>query len=392
LSVVQAAFSVVLLIGAALFVQSLLRVRAVDLGFTPAQVLRADPRFVVPDPVPPDWKVRRAQVIDEALHTLQRLPWVEHAGISVGSPYGFGFTVGVGTPERDSLGPVPGGGPYVSAVTADYFATLGISLKQGRTFTASDRAGSAPVAIVGETMAKAIWPGANPIGKCLIIGDKIPGQPPLPCSTVVGVVGDVHLNSVREPATLQYYIPVGQETGIGGYVFVVRPRIDMALARAAMKQAMAAIPEFSFTKIETIQEAVDPEFRPWKLGAAMFSVFGVLALIVAGVGLYSVVAYLVVDRTRELGVRLALGATGGRIVRDVVARGVAMAASGVFLGAIVAIALGRYIQPLLFNISAHDPGVFAIVAVVVIAIAVVASWGPARRAGRVDPVIALRAE
>jgi len=392
LSVVQAAFSVVLLIGAALFVQSLSRVRGVDLGFSPDRVLRAEPRIVSVTPPPKDWQARNAQIFSDALQRLQRLPWVEHAAISVGSPYGYGFAVGVGTPDRDSLAPVPGGGPYVSAVTADYFATLGIALKQGRGFTAADRAGSAPVTIVGETMAKGVWPGMNPIGKCLIIGDRNPTAPPPPCSTVIGVVSDVHRESVREPATMQYYIPVGQERGFGGSVLVVRPRIPMSDARVALKQAMASMPDFSFTRIQTIQESVDPEFRPWKLGAAMFGVFGLLALIVAGVGLYSVVAYLVSDRTRELGVRLALGATGGRVVRDVVARGVATAAFGVFLGLIVAIALGRFIQPLLFNISAHDPAVFAAVSLVVLAIAVCASWGPARRAGRVDPVIALRAD
>jgi predicted permease len=391
LSVVQAAFSVVLLVGAALFVQSLLRVRSVDLGFSPDRVLRATPRPARSKPEPKDWRAYNAQLFDEALHRLQRLPWVDHAAISVGSPYGYGFQVDVGTPERDSLGPVPGGGPYVSAVTADYFSTLGISLKQGRAFADADRKGSAPVTIVGETMAKAVWPGANPIGKCLIIGDRVPGKP-RPCSVVVGVVADVHRESVREPPTMQYYIPVGQETGFGGSVLFVRPRIPMPDARVALKQAMASMPEFSFTTIETIQEVIDPEYRPWRLGAAMFGVFGVLALIVAAVGLYSVIAYLVADRTRELGVRLALGATGGRIVREVVGRGVATAAIGALLGAVVSIALGRFVQPLLFNVSAHDPGVFAGVSLVVIGIAAFASWGPARRAGRVDPVIALRAE
>jgi predicted permease len=392
LSIVQAAFSVVLLIGAALFVQSFIRVRGFDLGFAPSRVLRAEPRITLPDGLGAEAKVRRAQILDDALRRLQNLPWVDRAAISVGSPYGFGFVVGIGTPERDSLGPVPGGGPYITAVTADYFATMGIALKQGRAFTTADRAGSTPVAIVGETMAKAIWPGANPIGRCLVIGDKIAGEPPLPCSTVVGVVADVHRESVREPATMQYYIPVGQEKGIGGSVIVVRPKIEIATAHAALKKAMGEIPEVSFTKIELIQDVVDPEFRPWKLGAAMFGVFGVLALIVAGVGLYSVVAYLVTDRTRELGIRLALGATGRRVVRDVVGRGVATAGIGVTIGIVAAIGLGRFIQPLLFNISAHDPLVFATVAVIVIAIAVVASWGPARRASRVDPVIALRAE
>jgi ABC-type antimicrobial peptide transport system permease subunit len=205
-------------------------------------------------------------------------------------------------------------------------------------------------------------------------------------------VGDVHRESVRETPTLQYYVPLGQERGIGGSVIVVRPRVAMPEARAALKRAMASMQDFSYTDIETIQESIDPEFRPWQLGAAMFGIFGVLALVVAAVGLYSVIAYLVADRTRELGVRLALGATGGRVVRDVVLRGVATTVVGVLIGTTVALSLGRFVQPLLFGISAHDPAVLSSVAALVIAIAMLASWGPARRAGRVDPVIALRAD
>jgi predicted permease len=394
LSVVQSAFSVMLLIGAALFVVSLMRVRSVDLGFQPSHVIRADPRIVATTPPPADWKAQRDRIFNETLARMQRLPWVEHAAISVGTPYGFGFTVGVGTPGRDSLGPVAGGGPYISAVSSDYFRTLGIALRRGRGFTPEDRAGSAPVTIVGETMARNVWPGEEPLGKCLIIGDKRPNAPPLPCSTVVGVVADVHRESVREPATMQYYIPLGQEAalGFGGSVLVVRPRIAMPDARAALHREMAAMPEFSYTNIETIQESIDPEFRPWELGAAMFGVFGLLALIVAAVGLYSVIAYLVADRTRELGVRLALGATGGRVVREVVGRGVATSVIGVAAGTLGALAAGRFIQPMLFNISAHDPLVLVAVGALVIVIAAVAAWGPARRAGRVDPVIALRAD
>ena len=256
----------------------------------------------------------------------------------------------------------------------------------------TDRAGSAPVAIVGEKMASAIWPGEDPIGKCLLVGDKTPNAPAIPCSTVIGVVGDVHRESIRETPTLQYYVPLGQERGIGGSVLVVRPRIAMLDARTALRRAMASMPDFSYTQIESIQESIDPEFRPWQLGAAMFGIFGALALVVAAVGLYSVIAYLVADRTRELGVRLALGATGGRVVRDVILRGVATTTVGVLIGTVVALILGRFVQPLLFDVSAHDPLVLSTVAVLVIAIAMLASWGPARRAGQVDPVIALRAD
>ncbi|HTE48184.1 MAG TPA: ADOP family duplicated permease, partial [Gemmatimonadaceae bacterium] len=400
LSMVQAALSVVLLIGAGLFVQSLSRVRSVNLGFQPARVIRAQPRFAPSATEGKDARAVRAQGYQDALYRLQTLPWVEHAAISIGSPYGNGFTIDVTIPGRDSLMLVNGERAKVSAVSGDYFATLGMAVRRGRSFTSSDHSGTSLVAIVGETMAKAVWPGEDPIGKCLIIGDAKPRvklvdghvvtQPaasPPTCSSVVGVVGDVHRGSVREPATMQYYIPLGQEVGFGGSELVVRPRGSVADGMLALQHAMAAMPEFSYTRIATIQTAIDPEFRPWQLGAAMFGVFGVLALVIASVGLYSVIAYLVADRTRELGVRLALGATSGRIVREVVSRGVATTAGGVVVGVAIAIVAGRFVQPLLFDVSARSPVIFGAVAALVIGIGVVASWAPARRASRVDPVI-----
>jgi predicted permease len=392
LSAAQAALSVVLLAGAALFVASLWRVKNVDLGFEPARVLRADPRFTPGLLAGPNARQIRAQGFDAALRLVQTLPWVEHAAIAAGSPYGNGFTVDVTIPGRDSLPSLPGGGPYVSAVSADYFATLGIALRRGRTFTPADHAGTTPIAIVAETMAAIVWPGQNPLGKCLIVGDRQNGQPTPPCAIVVGVVNDVHRESVREPATMQYYIPLGQEQGFGGSTLVVRPHGPIPEAMTALNRALTSMPQFSYATIETIQQSIDPEFRPWQLGAVMFGVFGLLALIIAAVGLYSVIAYVVSDRTRELGVRLALGATSGRVMRDVIVGGVATTTLGVLAGTIVALAAGRFIQPLLFNVSAWNPFVLGGVAAVVIGVALVAAWGPARRATRIDPVLALRAE
>ncbi|MEP6492378.1 MAG: ABC transporter permease [bacterium] len=392
LSSVQAAMSVILLVGAALFVQSLWRVRALDLGFQPARVIRADPLFARAATQGKNAAVVRTQAYAEALARLQALPWVERAAIAVGSPYGYGFSVDVTVPGQDSLPRVAGEQASVSAVSSDYFSTMGMSLRRGRSFSAGDRAGTALVAIVGETMATVVWPGENPIGKCLIVGGSAPGAPPRPCSTVVGVVADVHRKSVREPATMQYYIPLGQEDGFGGSILLVRPRGPMPEAMILLHAAMARMPEFSYTRLETIQQSVDPEFRPWQLGAAMFGVFGVLALVIASVGLYSVIAYLVADRTRELGIRLALGATSGRIVRNVVGQGMATTGGGVAAGTIIAIVGARYIQPLLFDVSATSPAILGGVGSIVIAIGIVASWAPARRASRVDPVIALRAE
>jgi ABC-type antimicrobial peptide transport system permease subunit len=243
--------------------------------------------------------------------------------------------------------------------------------------------------ILNETMAKAIWPTESALGKCIVIGD-----PPASCFSVVGVVSDVHRNTLREPPLMQYYVPFGQERalGIGGTAILVRPRGDAETALPNLRQAFRDMPEMPYTRVEFLQAVLDPQFRPWQLGATMFGVFGVLALVIAAIGLYSVIAYLVADRTRELGVRIALGATSGRIVRQVVVSGLAVTGAGVAIGIGVAFIAGRYVQPLLFDVPAQDPVVAVTVAAIVLSIGALAAWRPARRASSVDPVIALRSE
>ena len=391
LVVLQAALSVVLLIGAGLFVESLFRSRNVDLGFQARRVVRVQPRFPAlsgrSQAEQDAERNRRRQVMTSTAERLSRVPELERTALAVATPFGFAFGVDLKVPGRDSIPELPGGGPRISAVSSDYFATVGTQLRRGRLFTRDDRDGSPLVTIVNETMAKTIWPAEEPLGKCLIIGDSNP-----PCSTVVGVVADVHQYSLREPPSMQYYVPFGQERGFGGTVILVRPRGNADEALALIRRAALETADFTGLRIETIQSAIDPEYRPWELGATMFAVFGVLALVIAAVGLYSVIAYLVADRTRELGVRIALGAPRGRIVRDVVARGAITTAIGVLIGSVVALLAGRYIEPLLFDVSAKNPVVISSVATVVVAIAIVAAWSPARRASRVDPVIALRAD
>lgn len=392
LSALQTALCVVLLIGAGLFVHSLARSRAVNLGFDASRIIRGYAAFRIEGITRDERAQSRARVNATLAAVLDRLraqPWVENAALSVGSPFGYGYGVGLAVPGRDSIPQLPGG-TSISAVTPSYFSTVGTPLRAGRVFTPDDRAGSAAVVIVGETMAKAIWPNENPLGKCLMLyGD--PGQV-MPCTTVVGVVADVHKNSLREPPSMQYYVPVGQEQQIGGTAMLVRVRGDAASYLAAFKQAMLAMPDMPYVRYAAIQESIDPEYRPWKLGAAMFGVFGVLALVIAAVGLYSVIAYLVADRTRELGVRIALGATGARIVRDVVSSGLVVTAIGAATGVGVALLAGRFVEPLLFDGKSRDPIVLSSVVAIVLVIAVFAAWWPARRASRVDPVVALRAD
>jgi hypothetical protein len=264
---------------------------------------------------------------------------------------------------------------------------LGTPLRSGRTFTFADREGSTRVAIVNETMARLLWPGQNALGKCLHVGARNE-----PCSDVVGVVADVHRHGVREAAAMQYYVPLGQEKGFGGSGLLVRPRGQSAIVAAELQHALGAMPGVTFARVQPLLQLVDPEFRPWRLGATMFGVFGFVALVVAAIGLYSVIAYVIAGQTRELGVRMALGATSARIVLQIVASGVRMTAIGIGLGIVAVLLAGRFIEPLLFEVSARNPIVLGGVGGVLLLVSVLAALASSVRATRIDPVIALRAD
>jgi len=268
------------------------------------------------------------------------------------------------------------------------FATAGTRVLRGRDFTAADVSSAARVAIVNETMARTLWPNAGPIGECLLIDT-------LPCSSVVGVVEDARRFSLREKPAMQYYIPLGEEhaIGFGGRRMFVRPRGDASALRETLRAEMLRLnPGLAFVTVQPLQDSLDPQIRPWRLGATMFGLFGALALLVAAIGLYSVISYLVTQRRHELGVRIALGAQMGNIVGMVVRYGVGLAVVGIVIGMVLALNASRLIEPLLFETSPRNPLVFMLVAAVLLVVALVASVIPAWRASRVDPIEALRTE
>jgi predicted permease len=394
LTVVQAAMSMVLLVGAGLFVQSLWNVRALDLGLEPERVLTVRPTWSAGgspsgtlDEASRE-EQRRNSVRVEAMERLHAHSLVESAALTIGLPFSSRFTVRLRVAGYDSIPRLPGGGPYIQAVSSDYFRTVGTDLVAGRVFTPADREGSEPVAIVSETMARTLWPGANAIGSCLFIGDA-----GVPCSRIVGVVRDTRRDRLREDPAMQYYIPFGQEAGIGGTTLLVRPRGEAIAAIDAVRDEVRAVdPGFGFIDVRTLQESLDPQLRPWRLGATMFGVFGALALLVAAVGLYSVMSYSAAQRSHEMGVRIALGAKAADIRRLILRAGIWTAGTGVAIGAVLALAGGRYVEALLFETSAKNGGVFAVVAGSLMIVAVIASLVPAWRATRVDPVVVLRAE
>jgi hypothetical protein len=305
-------------------------------------------------------------------------------------PFSTSGTVSFRLPGRDSL-PKFGNfkDPDAAKVSPEYFATAGTHLVSGRLFTKEDGPGSRRVGIVSQTMARALWPGQDPLGQCMLIGGV---KSDADCTYVVGVVQDVRRWSVREEPYMRYYVPLDQgEIGISGYTVIVRPKGDAKAAIPSLRQVMRQLaPDASFIDLEVLQDKVDPQFKTWRIGAIMFSIFAGLALVVAAVGLFSVVAYLVEQRRHELGIRIALGA-GARDVVGLVMKGVAwITAGGVVIGAIVGVIGGRLAEPLLYETSASDPGLLGGLALALIAVSLIASGIPALRAQKVDAMTVLR--
>jgi ABC-type antimicrobial peptide transport system permease subunit len=242
--------------------------------------------------------------------------------------------------------------------------------------------------VVSESMAKTLWPGRDAIGQCVRMGSDT-----MPCTEVVGIVSDIKRQSLTEDAGLQYYVPIDQEErGVGGGLFV-RARGDAKqYAESIRREMQKVMPGASYITLMPLDDLLGGQMRSWTLGATMFTIFGVLALLVAAVGLYSVIAYNVAQRTHELGVRVALGAQSPDVVRLVVGEGIRVSLVGVAIGTVVALGAARYVGPLLFSVSPRDPAVFSMVAAVLVIVAVVASLVPAWRASRVDPSVALRSD
>lgn len=395
LTVAQAALSIVLLAGAGLFVRSLASARAIDLGIQPDRMLIVSPRW--PGIAITDTALRRAEtqrraaIFVQAMEKARLLPDVEKATLSIGLPFRSSFSQNIRVAGLDSIPRLKGGYPQITAVSTDYFETVGTRVVRGRAFTPADREGTEPVTVVSELMAKTLWPGREAIGECLFTGvskDKL-----TQCSRIVGIVADVHRYRLREPPGTHYYVPMGQERGMGGTALIVRPRGEPSSVIPEIRTMMQHLdPTISFVNQSTLQTDVDPLVRPWKMGASVFGMMGILALLVAAVGLYSVMSYLVAQRTHELGVRIALGAQGRDIVSLVLKSSVGMALLGIVIGLGLALAAGRFIEPLLFETSPRDAGVLGGVSLALFSVAVLASLIPALRAKGTDPMEALRTE
>jgi predicted permease len=382
LLVVQGALSVVLLVGAGLFVRSLQRIEGLDLGLDSQAVVYAqlelEPRERAAEEV--------GRIYQRSLERLRSLPAVEHVSASGGLPFWGGSIEDVYVPGLDSI-PAPPPGPHIDMVTPGYFATLGIAMRRGRDFNATDRAGTEPVAIVNESMARGLW-GNEPLDKCFRIA-----SPDAPCTRVVGVVADSHRMQVVETQKWVYYLSAAQHPEASPSSILLRGRGDArGLAQAVRRELLAGDPDIKYAVVRPLRDMIDPQLRAYRLGATLFAAFGCLALIVAALGLYSVLAFNVAQRTHEIGVRSALGATRRRIVTHILRESVTLAAIGIALGLVIAIAAGGAIAPLLYETPPRDPVVLVLVTLTLLLAAATAGLVPASRAARIDPNAALRVE
>ena len=385
LLVAQAAISVMLLIGTGLFVRSLAAARAVDLGFEPEGVLLVTLQQTGPYPGGEEM----TDLYRRSLAEVESTPGVLASAVATTVP--FHNTRGIGSdlrvPGLDSLPVTEAGGAYINAVTGGYFEASGTRIVRGRGIRSTDDAVTAPrVAVVNETMARLVWPGSDAIGECLIIREA-------PCATIVGIAADSRRYELDESESMQYYVPLAHSPyPWPPRALLIRTADPVGLAPVVQRTLNESLAGVRLVGTSPFREAVDPTFRSWQLGATLFSTFGLLALLVASVGLYSVLAFDIADRRREMGLRAALGATHGRLMRLVVGDGLRLAGLGVAIGVGAGVLLAPFARDLLFGVSPRDPWVMAAVAIAMLSVSAVACWLPAWRASRVDPNETLRAE
>jgi predicted permease len=380
----QAALSMMLLVGAGLTVRSLRNVVSREVGIDRDLVLRVTmplTRFGFDS-------ARIEDIYRRGVERLRALPGVTNVSVArltvpMGSAYARGFEVpGV---ERPKL---PGGGPYNSSVSPGFFATVGAAIIQGRDFTPAEEQSGARVLIVNEAIADAYWPNTSAIGRCAKYGaDSL-------CSEVVGVARNVLQYRVIDDRAIVYAPPnhPGNESALPGAMLVRVSRDPAAMIPIVRRQLQALDATMPFVQVKPYTELVAPQLQPWRLGATMFTLFGAIALVIAAVGLYSVMAFWVSQRRHEIGIRMALGAQRSDVVRLVAIQSSRAVVAGVVLGSVVAfIAAGR-ITDMLYETSPYDTAVYAMAATVLTLAAVVASIVPARRSSAVDPSKAIRAE
>jgi len=384
LVVAEVSLSLILLIGAGLLMRSFMRLQAVDVGFTPTNV--AVVRLQLPETSYPD-PDRTAAFYDALLDRVRQLPGVTHAAGVNSAPFA-GPNTGNVFVRLDRPLPERGQAPDADhrVITPGYLRTLGIRLIRGRDVSALDRKGAPEVVLISESMARRYWPGEDPLGQRIRVGDIVKG----PVFTIVGVVGDVRYRSPESPTVrpMMHFSALARPPR--SMALVVRTTAA-GLSGAAIREAVASLDAtLPPPAVNSMEELMGEAIATPRFTFVLFTVFAGAALLLAAVGVYGVMSYLVRQRTHEFGVRSALGAAPGTLVRAVIGGALRLTLVGVALGLVGAWLLTQSIASLLFEVSATDPVTFVAIALLLTTIGVVASALPARRAARADPLLALR--
>jgi putative ABC transport system permease protein len=388
LVVVEVALSLVLLVGASLFVRSFLNLQEAKAGVDTGLMMTM--RFYMPGDQydAPDAMVRR---VHDVVRRVEALPGVVSAMASNMVPLGGGGSAGAVVPEGVAMTPEQEPNVNIYGVTPHLLKTLNVPLVAGRDFTDAEGQSRSGVAIVNGVMAKRLWPNRTDV-----IGQRFRRLADTPDEwlTVIGVVGDFRLFSVRDgkpPAYvfLSYLYDPARNTGLTIRVAGGSPASITSAVRQEIRKADPTLPLFS---IQTGEEARLDSFWQYRLFGWMFSIFGGIALALASIGVYGVLSYAVAQRTQEIGVRMALGASRQNVFRLILSDGARLAGLGILIGMAGAFAVTRVVASLLYNVTATDPISFVATAAGLVAVALVASYVPARRATSVDPMIALRSE
>lgn len=380
LVVCEIAFACMLLAGAGLLIRSLTRVLHVNLGFEPqsAAAVRIDPNSGY------STQTRRNSYFDEALRRVRSTPGIHGAGLTDALPLGRNRSWGLApkgrTFTRDNYPEA-----YVRIISDGYFQAMGIAMVEGRDFAPTDTPESEPVIIVNETLAKRMWPGESAVGKLM--------QTDRPERRVVGVVRDVRHLALEKDAGMEMYLPMRQTNDYSMVDLVVRGIHTPAGLAAAVRSALIPLdPTLPANEFRSIQGLVDKSVSPRRFLVVLLAGFAGFALILAALGIYGVISYSVNQRQQEIGIRMALGASAGDVQRSVLMQTIRLAAVGMALGLVASWVLGRLIRGLLYDVGASDPVAFGAMLVALGLVASLAGYLPARRASKLDPVVALRAE
>ena len=388
----ELALALVLLASAGVFLKSLSKLHDVDLGFRPHGLMTT--ALALPDRAY-DTPEKKIGFLRSALERLANSAGVESAAAGVPLPFsGFGDSASFSIEGRVLPPGDPGPHGDVRQVSPKYFETMGIRLMRGRTFTDQDRLGSQLVAVIDENLARQYWPNQDPLGQRIRNGKE--------WKTIVGVVAPVRHSQVAGDESSSegvigaakgvYYYPLYQVESSGMFL-IARTNGDAAGLGATIREAVHAVdPGQPVSDLKTMEQRVTLSLGPRRSAVALLTVFAGMALGLAAVGLFGLIRYNVAQRTQEIGVRMALGASGRDVLRMVLGEGLRLALAGVGVGLIAAFALTRVMAGLLYGVSATDPLTFAGTALLLTLVALFASWLPARRATRVDPLVALRYE